>query len=130
VDLDSGKPRILFVDDEPFVLASLRAAFRKDRERWSLVFATSAVEALEQLGRAACNVVVSDMRMPGMDGEQLLRRVQTEFPAAFRIMLTGQADPAAVARLCPILHAFLAKPCEIAHLRSAIESALGTMTAG
>ena len=129
VNLDGDKPRILFVDDEPHVLASLRASFRKDRQRWLLVFATSAIEALELLGRDDCRVVVSDMRMPGMDGEQLLRRVQSEFPAAARIMLSGHADPEAVERLRPVLHAFLAKPCDLADLRLTIEAALGAMRA-
>src|SRR4051812_14358990 len=106
----TDKPRILFVDDEPDILQSLRLVLHGDRARWQLAFASSAKEALDELARSHYDVVVSDMRMPDMDGEQLLVRVQQEHPRAGRVLLTGYSDPEALQRVRPILHELLMKP--------------------
>src|SRR5438477_1546624 len=71
-----GRPnmaqQILFVDDEERVLEGLRRMLRPMRDEWDMTFATSGAEALEVLARSHPDVIVSDMRMPGMDGAQLL----------------------------------------------------------
>jgi len=66
---------ILFVDDEPVLLDGLRRSLRSMRNEWSITFAGSGEEALKVLEKAPFDVVVSDMRMPKMDGAQLLNEV-------------------------------------------------------
>ena len=72
--------RILFVDDQQQVLDSLRDALRPQRHEWEMLFASSGADALAELERAPCDVVVSDMRMPGMDGAALLGHVRALAP--------------------------------------------------
>jgi HD-like signal output (HDOD) protein len=106
------KKGILFVDDEPNLLAGIRRMLRVIRHDYDLFFAESGPAALQIMEAESINVVVSDMRMPGMDGAELLRAVQERYPQAVRIMLTGQADDASVIRTVSIVHQFLAKPCD------------------
>lgn len=113
--------RVLFVDDEPNVLAGIQNLLRKQRLEWEMVFALGGQAALEQLRRAPFDVVVSDMRMPGMDGATLLRHVQLEYPSAARIVLSGHADQEAMVRALPVAHQFLSKPCDADVLRTVIE---------
>jgi HD-like signal output (HDOD) protein len=123
--------RILFVDDEVAILDGLRDLLRKERRRWDMVFAVGGHEALEELASQPFDVVVSDIRMPGMDGAQLLTRVKAEYPSVARIVLTGHADRDAVLRALPVAHQFLTKPCDAGALRVAIErtQALHTLLA-
>jgi HD-like signal output (HDOD) protein/ActR/RegA family two-component response regulator len=113
--------RILFVDDEVAILDGLRDLLRKERRRWDMVFAVGGAEALEELQRQRFDVVVSDIRMPGLDGAALLTRVKAEYPHTARIVLTGHADRDAVLRVLPVAHQFLVKPCDANALRVAIE---------
>lgn len=113
--------RILFVDDEMAILDGLRDLLRKERRRWDMVFAVGGLEALEELARQPFDVIVSDIRMPGMDGAQLLTRVKADYPSVARIVLTGHADRDAVLRALPVSHQFLTKPCDAGALRIAIE---------
>ena len=69
---DQAKRRILFVDDEPMVLKGLQRALRKMRAEWEMTFTSSSKEALDILGSGSFDVIVSDLRMPDMDGVQLL----------------------------------------------------------
>jgi HD-like signal output (HDOD) protein/ActR/RegA family two-component response regulator len=125
MDTPSGKrKRILFVDDESAVLAGLQNLLYKDRKRWDLVFALGGEAALREVRSAPFDVVISDMRMPGMDGAEVLQAVKDESPATVRIMLSGYADGDAVKRALPVLHQFLTKPCDIKTLRGAIERCL------
>lgn len=83
-------PRILFVDDEPAVLRSLERIARKvDAE---VITASSGKEALDIINKAPVDVIVSDIRMPEMDGNQLLEQVTKITPETVRIVLTGFAD--------------------------------------
>jgi len=66
-------------------------------------------------------VVISDMRMPGMDGATLLRHIRDRYPNAARIILSGFSDAALATRAIPVAHRFLAKPCNALELRAAIE---------
>lgn len=104
------KKRILFVDDEPNILAGLRRMLRFLRDEMDFHFVESGEEALEFMAVNHVDVIVSDMRMPGMDGATLLGIVQQQFPHVIRIMLTGQADEKAIMRTVGVVHQFLAKP--------------------
>ncbi|MFZ5889677.1 MAG: HDOD domain-containing protein [Myxococcota bacterium] len=105
-------PRILFVDDEPRVLDGLRHSLRTRRKVWEMSFAPSGAAALEELAHAEYDVIVSDMRMPGMDGAELLSQVAVLQPQAARIVLSGHMDHSAASRAARVAHRFIAKPCE------------------
>lgn len=114
------KKRVLFVDDDADVLRGLRNLLYNDRARWEMVFAADGATALELVRERVFDVVVSDMRMPEMDGASLLTQVRTESPITARIMLSGHADREAIMRAVPVLHQLLNKPCDGATLRAAI----------
>jgi HD-like signal output (HDOD) protein/CheY-like chemotaxis protein len=116
--------RVLFVDDEPNVLAGLRRMMRPVMESWDLLFAGSGPEALEILDQVHVDAVVSDMKMPGMNGAELLAQVQSRHPATARLVLSGQVDPDTVLDLVRSAQQFLAKPCDPKMLTEAISRAL------
>jgi HD-like signal output (HDOD) protein/ActR/RegA family two-component response regulator len=118
-----GAPSILFVDDEQAILDGLRNVLRPDRKRWNQRFALGGERALESMAEAPADVVVTDMRMPGMDGLTLLRRVQASWPDAARVVLSGYADLAAVASASSVAHQYLLKPCDADVLRRVLERA-------
>lgn len=110
--LVTRKPAVLFVDDEPRVLDGIRRSLRSRRHDWDVDFTTDGAAAMEHLAHAPCDVVVSDMRMPGMDGAQLLAQVSTHHPAAARVVLSGHSEPEAGLRASIVGHRFLSKPCD------------------
>jgi putative nucleotidyltransferase with HDIG domain len=112
--------RILFVDDEAHVLDGLRRAMRSMRGQWDARFAASGVEALVELAREPVDVLVSDMRMPGVDGAQLLNEVKRKYPGTIRFILSGHAEPSAVVQAAATAHQYLAKPCDTNVLKTAI----------
>ncbi len=103
---------ILFVDDEPNILSGLKRMLRSMRKEMDFNFAEGGREALEVIEEKEIHVIVSDMRMPGMDGATLLTTVQESHPHIIRIMLTGQADDDSVMRTVGVVHQFLAKPSD------------------
>jgi HD-like signal output (HDOD) protein len=113
--------RILFVDDEQYVLEALGDLLRRHRATWDMEFALGGKTALEILRARPCDVVISDMRMPGMDGAELLTRVQREFPHTVRLVLSGHVEPEDAMRTIPVAHQCLSKPCDVALLKNTIE---------
>ncbi len=117
------RPRILLVDDEPAVLEGLS---RNLRRRFECRTATSGAEGLELVrGEAPFAVVVSDMRMPGLDGAGFLARVRLASPDSVRVLLTGHADvPSAIAAVNDgQIFRFLTKPCPPEALADTLEAA-------
>jgi len=125
---DAGDPRpvrrILFVDDEPNVLSALRRMTRARRDIWACHFAQGGAAALDIIDRHSIDVVVSDMRMPGMDGADLLGRVRERSPNTTRIVLSGHAREDSILRVIGPAHQYLAKPCDQSVLEAAIDRAL------
>ena len=111
---------ILFVDDEPNILAGLRRMFHGERDRWDMSFAEGALKAMSLIDANAYDIVVSDMRMPEMDGTELLTHVRDLHPASVRLILSGQTDRVAALRAASVAHQFLDKPVEAAVLKQAI----------
>jgi HD-like signal output (HDOD) protein len=109
------------VDDEPNVLEGLRTLLRRQRHAWDMAFAGSGEEALAALEAGPFDVVVTDMRMPGMDGAALLRHVQARHPGVARIVLSGHAERETVVRAVPVAHQILGKPCDAEALRGCVE---------
>ena len=114
------KKQVLFVDDEPNVLQGLQRMLHPLRNEWQMTFVQSGAEALVRLEQETFDVVVSDMRMPGMDGARLLNEVMQRFPRVVRIMLSGQVGKEAVLKATGPTHAYLSKPCEPEALKAAI----------
>jgi len=119
--------KILLVDDEANVLEAIQ---RQLRNRFDIKTAQSGEEALEVLRTSGpFSIIVSDMRMPGMDGVQLLTLVKDMYPDMVRIMLTGNADQetAAEAVNAGQIFRFLNKPCSTATLATALALAPGNI---
>ncbi len=108
--------KILFVDDEKNVLDGLRRMLHSMRGEWDVNFVSSGSEALEFLEREPMDVVVSDMRMPGMDGAQFLELVRDRFPHVVRIILSGHSEMHSVMKCVKPAHQFLSKPCSTEEL--------------
>lgn len=117
------KLTVLFVDDDPNVIQGLRRMLRGMREQWETLFAGSGEEALAVMKAQPVDVIVADMRMPGMDGATLLTKVRELYPQVVRIMLSGHSDQELVLRAAKSAHQFLAKPCDAETLRYTIERA-------
>jgi len=114
------KTSALFVDDEPNILSGLKRMLRIMRQEMDFYFAESGREALDLLATQHIDVIVSDMRMPGMDGATLLSTVQEKYPHIIRIMLTGHADEEAILRTVGVVHQFLAKPADPDNLKAVL----------
>ncbi len=117
--------RILFVDDEPMVLNGLERSLRGMRKEWEMAFLPGGPEALQAMAQAPFDVVISDMRMPGMDGAQLLELVRERFPQTVRMVLSGQSDKDALFRAIRPTHQYLSKPCDVRELKQKLKCALG-----
>jgi putative nucleotidyltransferase with HDIG domain len=112
--------RILFVDDEPNVLQGLQRMLRPMRAEWQMGFASSGPEALEALAKEPFDVIVSDMRMPGMDGADLLSAVMQKYPKMIRFILSGHSDREMILKSVGPTHQFLTKPCSAENLKAAL----------
>lgn len=118
------KPKVLFVDDEASVLDGLRRMMFRHGDDWAMLFADSGAKALDLLDVQAVDVVVSDMRMPGMDGATLLDHVRQRQPRAARIILSGYTDESSLGRTIGPAHQYYQKPCPAPVLTEAIGRAL------
>jgi HD-like signal output (HDOD) protein/CheY-like chemotaxis protein len=115
---------IIFVDDEPHVLDGLRRMLHSYRGEWFMRFAKSGSEALQLLAETPCDVIVTDMRMPGISGADLLAQVSQQYPQTVRIVLSGMCDRDQSLASAVSAHQFLAKPCDPAMLKTAVDRAL------
>ena len=114
---------ILFVDDEPNILEGLQRMLFPFQREWTMAFASSGLHALELLERSHFDVVVSDMRMPGMDGAQLLAEVKKRCPDTLRFVLSGQSESEVIYRSVGEAHQFLSKPCKPKLLKECVDKA-------
>jgi len=114
---------VLFVDDEPMLLSGLRRLLRPMRDEWQMNFAESADQAIGLLNSAPYDVVVSDIRMPGRSGVELLSEVAQRWPHTVRIILSGEADLDTACRSVRVSHQFLSKPSDLDALRTTITRA-------
>lgn len=119
-----GKLRVLFVDDEPNVLGGLRRMLRNMRNEWHMEFVEGGQKALDLLDGHEFDVIVSDMRMPGINGVDLLKKVMESHPQIVRIILSGQSDEGLLRETVGVTHHFLSKPCSPDVLRSIVSDAV------
>ena len=118
-----SKLRILFVDDETHILDGLKRMFHKQRNEWEMTFINDPHEALSAVERSPFDVVVTDMRMPGMSGAELLDEIIKIEPNILRIVLSGQSDRETIFESVKVAHQYLSKPCDTETLKSAIARA-------
>ncbi len=123
-EVQARPARVLLVDDEESVTRCMSMALRKSPLR--IQCANSGLEALELLGKGPFDVVVSDERMPGMAGSELLTQVRSRYPETVRIILSGQASLEAAVRAInnAEIYRYLMKPCSAQELASTIQEAL------
>ncbi len=117
------KKRILFVDDEVQILKGLETRLRRQRSKWEMLFVESGQAALQVLAKEPVDVIVTDMRMPQMDGASLLKKVQDDYPQVVRIVLSGHSELESTLRAVPVAHQFLVKPCDAGLLENVVERA-------
>ncbi len=117
------KPRVLCVDDEPQILDGLTLHLRKNYQLFTATRAADALRIMESEPPMA--VVISDMRMPGMDGATFLAEVRARWPEVVRMLLTGQSDiESAIAAINKgQIFRFLTKPCPPPALLDAVQAA-------
>jgi putative nucleotidyltransferase with HDIG domain len=111
--------RLLFVDDEDLVLRGMRRALLSRQDKWDMTFVDNGAEALRLLDTAVAapfDAIISDMRMPDMDGSELLNRVMQRHPRTIRVALSGYADRELILRCVGAAHQYLMKPCDAAVL--------------
>jgi len=115
--------RVVFVDDAPEILQHLRRILTPMQTEWEMQFFPSATQALAAIRETPCDVVVSDMTMPEMDGAKFLGEVCKACPQTIRIVLSGDQSPYNYVRSASVAHRFLQKPFDTATLKSTIQQA-------
>ena len=121
--------QILLVDDQVNVVHGLKRQFRAKRLGWDVRTVDSGQAALEALAARPADLVISDMKMPGMDGGQLLAEVRRRWPATVRFVLSGQSDLPPMMAASAAIHQVFQKPCEPTALVEAIRRATTRATA-
>jgi len=112
--------RVLFVDDEVFVLDGLKRMLRRMRTHWEMDFVDSGEAALQMMAQKEFDVIVSDMRMPNMNGAELLNEVKDLHPNTIRFILSGYSDKDLILKSLDSTHQYLAKPCDPETLKTRI----------
>src|SRR4030066_1530200 len=115
---------LLLVDDEENILNSLKRTFRK--EQYKIVTAKSGLEGLSVIGKEKISLVLSDYRMPGMEGVEFLNEVRQKSPDTIRMMLTGYADMQSVMNAINHgeVYRFITKPWDDEEIRFIVRDAL------
>jgi response regulator RpfG family c-di-GMP phosphodiesterase len=118
------RPTLLIVDDEEQILSALKRALR--REGYEIVAAETAAAALRILDERPVDAILSDQKMPGISGVQLLEQAAQRRPDAVRMLITGWTEEIPVARLQEVgIRAIVTKPWDDAKLKATLRQALG-----
>lgn len=122
------KLTVLFVDDDENVIGGIRRMMYPMRKEWEILYTTGGALALAVLREKHIDVIVSDIRMPGIDGTQLLTQVKEKYPNVVRITLSGYANDNLALRNTRIVHQSLAKPSNGDDIKRTIERAFKLRT--
>ncbi|MCL5990740.1 MAG: response regulator [Bacteroidetes bacterium] len=122
------KISILFVDDDRDVIDGYKRMLFSMKKEWEQFYAISGEDALKIMEANKIDVIVSDMKMPGMDGTTLLSKVMELYPRVLRIILSGHQDDIKIIRSTTLAHQFLLKPCDTNQLMNVIENAFSLRT--
>lgn len=124
--MTSEKTTILFVDDDEAVLAGLRRALYRMKNRWKMMFANSGTMALQILENEPVEIIVCDLRMPEMDGIEVLKIVRDSYPNTTRIIFSGYARQETIYETVGIAHQYLSKPSDPQNIIQRIERIVAT----
>lgn len=106
-----SKPLVMFVDDDPMLLASTRRQLMMKMDNCELVFCNSGQEALDKAAEKPPTIIFSDVRMPEIDGPELLTRIAALYPDTVRYAWTGQTEESQQECVNAIAHKVFTKPC-------------------
>lgn len=123
LDADDHRTRVLFVDDEQSMLSALRRILFVRRGEWDMHFALGGQQGLMKMAEQPFDVVVTDMRMPDVDGAVVLEETANNYRSTGRVLLSGYAESELSERGVKLADRVLSKPCDPETLRAAIESA-------
>ncbi len=112
--------KVLFVDDDQGIINGLKRIMRSLRNEWEMHFVLDGQSALDILEKERFDVIVSDMRMPGINGAELLSRVREKYPYMIRIILSGYSDQDLLLEAVRPAHQFLSKPCDAETLKKTV----------
>lgn len=115
------KKRVLFVDDDPLLLRVYELMLSDDADAWEVVTACDGERGLECIRRQPFDIVVSDMRMPGVSGTELMHEVRKIDPSTSRVILSGLQDQKEIAESLQATHQFVAKPFHPRELKATLE---------
>lgn len=113
--------KIIIVDDDTNLINGLRRSLFEKSSDWDIYYTETAQDAIKQLSAGTYDLVITDYKMPGMNGLELLSHVKDHYPAVKRILLTGQSENEVFETSQDIVHVYLSKPLPAAELISAIE---------
>jgi len=119
--------KILFVDSDPKVLQGLKRILHSQRPEWEMTFVESGLKALELMEQVPVDVVVTDLRLPGIDGIKLLDTVRKQHSHIVRIVLSGESDQEWILKSVRVSHQFLNKPCKPDVLKATINRNCGLL---
>jgi len=122
--MDNTQIKLLIVDDEENIIKSLKRLFRQDE--YKVYTANSGENAAEMFSKVKFDLVISDMRMPGMNGAELLEKVKDKDPSCVRILLTGYADMNLTIDAINkgAIYRYISKPWDDTDLRMTVKTAL------
>ncbi len=120
-----GRPVVMFVDDDPMLLASTRRQLMMKIDNCDLVFCSGGQDALEKASETPPAIIFSDVRMPEIDGPELLARIADLYPETIRYAWTGQTEASQGERVNAIAHRVFTKPCNTETICDIIAEQLG-----
>jgi len=130
LETDPKKPiNVIFVDDEQHVLDGLKRSLRGMSGKWNMDFVSEGEEALTLMKTKPYDIIVSDMQMPGMSGEELLGKVEQQYPSTARVVLSGHVDQDTTYRMVGSNHLFLSKPCSAELLIETVSKSISLVIA-
>ena len=118
-----NRKKLLFVDDEVRILTGLKRSLRHQRKHWDMDFLSSGTDVLKLMENKSYDIIISDMKMPGMDGVMLLQEVKKRYPQTIRMIFSGQSDKDQIIRCIGLIHQFIAKPTQPEKLYSILQRA-------
>ncbi len=124
MDTNDNNLKILFVDDERKILDGIRRKLHTMRKEWDMAFAIGGYEAKKMMMETKFDVIVTDMRMPGTSGQDLLNIVRDKYPEMIRLVLSGYSDQEVIMQTTKTAHQYLSKPCNVDDIKAAIQRSL------